>query len=202
VYPAELIETTRAAGDLIGHFSALSTVGWARAYQGQLREAARLFQTGLAEAEAAGLQHFFADMFYHIGLGSIQYEWNQLDEAERQLEQGLRLAHGVSVEANGALVGSTALARIRQARGDAAGALELLDRFAQVAQQRHFSASLMARGEAMRARVLLMQGEIDAVWQGWSGLSIDGELSYPGNGITLPITLILGEWRAAPGSCC
>jgi LuxR family maltose regulon positive regulatory protein len=197
VYPAELIESTRAAGDLIGHFSAISTVGWAQLYQGRLRKAAQLFQTGLAEAAAAGLQHFFADMFYHIGLGSIQYEWNQLDEAERHLEQGLQLAHGVSVEANGALVGSTGLARIRQARGDAAGALELLDRFAQVAHQRHFAAPLIARGEAMRARVLLMQGEIDAVWH-WveaSGLTIDAELSYPleNRHLTLARALIIRQ---------
>ena len=181
VYPAELIASTQAAGDLIGHFSVISTVGWANLYQGRLREAARLFQTGLAEVAAAGLQHFFADMFYHLGLGTIQYEWNELDAAEYQLEQGLQLAHGISVEANGALVGSMALARIHQARGDAAGALEILNRFVRLAYEHHFAALLIARGEAMRAHALLMQGEIDAAWR-WletNGLTIDSELTFP-----------------------
>ena len=182
VYPAELIASTRASGDLIGHFSAISTVGWAQVYQGRLREAAQLFQTGLAEAAAAGLQHFFADVFYHLGLGTIYYEWNDLDAAESHLEQGLQLAEsGMSVEANGALVGSMTLALMRQARGDAAGALEILDRFAQLAHQRHFAAALIARGEALRAHLLLLQGKIDAVWQ-WletNGLTVDNELTYP-----------------------
>ena len=146
VYPDDLIASTRASGDLIGHFSAISTVGWAHLYQGRLRKAAQLFQTGLAEVATAGLQHFFADMFYHLGLGTIYYEWNDSTRLSVHLEQGLQLAEsGISVEANGALVGSMALALIRQARGDAAGALEILDRFAQLAHQRHFAAALIAR---------------------------------------------------------
>ncbi len=180
-YPDELITSTRASGDLVGHFSAVSTIGWAHVYQGRLREAARLFQLGLEEVAMSGVQHFFADVFYHLGLGGIQYEWNQLDEAEAHLKQGLQLASGLSIEANGALVGSTALARIQQARGNPAGALKTLADFAQTARQHHFAAALIARGEAMRARVLLMQGQVDLVWR-WieaSGLAIDDGLSFP-----------------------
>ncbi len=97
VYPADLIASTRASGDLIGHFSAISTVGWALLYQGRLREAAQLFQTGLAEAASVGLQHFFADVFYHLGLGTIYHEWNDLDAAASHLEQGLQLAESPNI---------------------------------------------------------------------------------------------------------
>jgi LuxR family maltose regulon positive regulatory protein len=181
-YPDNLIESTQAAGDLIGHFSAISTVGWAHLYQGQLRQAAQLFQTGLAEAATIGLQHFFADVFYHLGLGTIHYEWNNLDAAKAHLEQGLQLAESrISIEANGALVGSMALALVRQARGDSAGALEMLDRFIQLAHQRHFAASLITRGEALRAHLLLLQGQLDVVghWLETNELTVDGELAFP-----------------------
>ena len=181
IYPAELITATQATGDLIGHFSVISTVGWARVYQGRLREAAELFQTGLREVAATGLQHFFADMFYHLGLGVVQYEWNELDAAEDNLEQGFQLAHGRSVEANGALVGSMALAQIHWARGDTAGAFSVLDRFVRSAHEHHFAPLIVARGEALRAHLLFMQGQIDAAWQ-WleaNGLTIDSEPTYP-----------------------
>jgi LuxR family maltose regulon positive regulatory protein len=201
VYPAELIATTQAAGDLIGNFSVISTVGWARVYQGRLREAAQLFQAGLAEVAATKLQHFFADTFYHLGLGVVQYEWNELAAAEDNLEQGLRLAHGISVEANGALVGSMALAQIRQARGDAAGALGILDRFVQSGHKHHFAALLIARGEAMRAHLLLMQGQIDAAyhWLDENGLTINSEPTYPleRGYLTLARILIIRQDHAA-----
>ncbi len=182
VYPAGLIASTQESGDLIGHFSAISTVGWAELYAGRLRAAAQLFETGLAEATAAGVQHSFADVFYHLGLGTIHYEWNNLDLAEAYLKQGLQLAESrTSIEANGTLVGSMALALVHQARGDAAGARATLDRFVRAAHDRHFAASLIARGEALHAHLLLRQGEIDAAWQ-WvaaTGLTIDDEPAYP-----------------------
>ncbi len=73
------------------------------------------------------------------------------------------------------LVGSITLALVRQARGDAAGALEILDRFAQLAHQRQFAAALIARAEALRAHLLLRQGKIDVVrqWLETKGLTVD-----------------------------
>ncbi|MFN8597898.1 MAG: LuxR C-terminal-related transcriptional regulator [Anaerolineae bacterium] len=182
VYPDKLIKSTGASGDLIGHFSAISTVAWAHLYEGRLREAAQLFEAGLAEAATAGLQHSFADVFYHLGLGTIYYEWNDLETAEAHLNRGLQLAESrMSIEANGALIGSMTLSLTRQARGDAAGAREVLDHFAKLAHQHHFAAPLIARSEALRAHLLLLQGDIDAVehWLETNGLTVDAELTYP-----------------------
>ena len=202
VYPAELIASTKDSGELLSHFSAISTVGWAHLYAGRLRAAAHLFETGLAEATATGVPHSFADVFYHLGLGTLHYEWNDLDPAEAHLKQGLQLAESrISIEANGTLVGSMALALVRQARGDAAGARDILDRFVRSAHERHFAAALIARGEALRAHVLLRQGEIDAAWQ-WvitTGLTIDDEPAYPleRGHLTLARVLIIRHNSAA-----
>jgi LuxR family transcriptional regulator, maltose regulon positive regulatory protein len=73
------------------------------------------------------------------------------------------------------------LMSLQQARGQGTQALQTLDAFAQLAQQRSFAPALLACGAAVRAQVALAQGNLAAAirWAETSGLSTTDALSYP-----------------------
>jgi len=85
------------------------------------------------------------------------------------------------VEADVATHGYLSLARLQQARGRLDDAFATLERFANLARQRDFAARLVARSEAARARVALMQDDLPAAvrWAEASELGFDDEPSYP-----------------------
>jgi LuxR family maltose regulon positive regulatory protein len=96
----------------------------------------------------------------YVGLGEVQCERNELDRAERNLQQGLRLLVG-TLEDEPIIHGYFALARIAQARGDATEAHASLQRaegwFRQVQIVRAWS---MAHLEALHARLWIWQGDL------------------------------------------
>jgi LuxR family maltose regulon positive regulatory protein len=74
-----------------------------------------------------------------------------------------------------------ALARLQHACGRSTRALQTLDAFALLGQQRHFAPALLARGAAVRAQLALAQGDLAAAirWTEQSGVSATDALSYP-----------------------
>jgi LuxR family maltose regulon positive regulatory protein len=60
----------------------------------------------------------------HIGLGTVLYEWNELDDAARHSQKGIDL--GGEWAEIGVIDGYIVLAHIEQARGDAARATQLM----------------------------------------------------------------------------
>jgi len=109
-------------------------------------------------------------------------EWNQLEAAEASLAQGMDLIRGrLTVEADLVLLGSTALARLHQARGAYSLALSTMKSFAQLADQRHFFPLLAAQGAAMQAQIELAQGNLAEALR-WADESFrfprDDDLSY------------------------
>jgi LuxR family maltose regulon positive regulatory protein len=91
--------------------------------RGRLPEAAAICQEALATIveprERAGERIPVAGSLY-IGLGNILLEWNELEKAERLLDKGLELIAWTGETSR--LGGLAALARLRQAQGDHAGA--------------------------------------------------------------------------------
>ena len=85
------------------------------------------------------------------------------------------------VEADVATHGYLSLARLQQARGRLDDALATLQEFADLARRRDFAARLVARSEAARARVALMQDDLPAAvgWAEATGLDSEGKPSYP-----------------------
>jgi LuxR family maltose regulon positive regulatory protein len=77
--------------------------------------------------------------------------------------------------------GYLALARLQQACGQHTRAAQTLDAFAQMAQQRGFASALVEQGAAVRAHLVLAQGNLAAAlyWTQTSGVSATGALSYP-----------------------
>src|SRR5579864_5726687 len=102
----------------------------------------------------------------------MQGEWNQLERAEEQLVQGMDLVRKASAtDADTITRGYLALACLQQARGQGTQALQTLDTFAQLAQQRSFAPALPACGDAVQAQVALAQGNLAAAirWAETSG---------------------------------
>src|SRR5262245_3162910 len=79
------------------------------------------------------------------------------------------------------LLGYTAMARLRQARGDGPGALATMEAFIALARRRNFAPQLPAQAAAYLARLRLWQGDLPAAerWAEETHLPVDGELRYP-----------------------
>jgi LuxR family maltose regulon positive regulatory protein len=132
--------------------------------------------------QPAGLHTLLHGADYYFIQGELLCEWNQLDRAEQHLAQGLAMVQGALIaDAEMIMRGYLALARLQQAYGQSTRALQTLDAFMQMAQQRGFAHALVARGAAVRAQLALAQGNLAAAlhWAQMSGLSATDAPSYP-----------------------
>ena len=193
------VSLARASGNLVTLLSSFSLLGRLQMLQGRLHTAARTYgQAMQVTSEREIFQTLVNSADYYFGMGDLLREWNELDEAERHLMQGMDLARGtLTVYAEIVTLGYTALTRLQQARGNFQGALATLSAFAELAHQRHFVPRLLARGAAVQAQLELAQGNLAAAirWAERSGLSIEDELSYP----LEPEYLTLARVRIAQG---
>jgi len=151
--------------------------------QGRLRQAASTLEQLLHLASGhRELQAMLNGVDYYFLLGELLREWNQLEQAEQHLEQGMDLDKGMlTAEAEMITRGYLALARLQQACRQSTRAVQTLDAFAQLAHERGFAPTLLAHGTAVRAQVALAQGHLAAAirWAEVSGLSTTDALSYP-----------------------
>ena len=160
--------------DAIGLALALADM---RIAQGRLQDALRTYERGLglASGEDGLVRRGAADM--HVGLSEIFRERDDLVSAAAHLQQARDLG-----EENGLPQNSyrwrVAAARIRQAEGDPAAALELLAE-ADRLYATDFSPDVRPV-DAMRARVWIAQGNLfDALgWAHGRSLSAADDLSY------------------------
>jgi ATP/maltotriose-dependent transcriptional regulator MalT len=116
-----------------------------------------------------------------FGLGELSYEWNDLDTAERLLEQGREALRGsLTLAADAIAQGYATLARLHQVRHKPDSAFALVGEFVKLAQTRQFAPAQLARARAVRARLAVMQGDLAeaARWAEASGLSASDNLSY------------------------
>jgi len=118
---------------------------------------------------------------YYFGRGDVLREWDQLDDAERHLLQGMEWARGTMMDAETLSLGYSTLARVYTAQGRYEQAARLLDEFAQLARLRAFVPHLTARTHAERARVALLEGDLEAAlgWAETVDLPSGDELRYP-----------------------
>jgi LuxR family maltose regulon positive regulatory protein len=125
------VEAARAgelSGDLFNFAAATKGQAAIHRSHGRLREAAAICREGLktinSRSEALGRQIPYAGVVY-ITLGEITLEWNDLEEANRLLTQGVTL---IKLLPDFAVAeGYIALARLERAQGDIEKALELLE---------------------------------------------------------------------------
>jgi LuxR family transcriptional regulator, maltose regulon positive regulatory protein len=153
----DLGEVQRAAGNLD---AALATCRQALEAAGDSSQAAH---TGLA----------------HVGLAQVLYERNELTAALDHATRGVTLCRRLGYTPPVA-VGLAVVARIRHARGDAAGAMEAMAEAGQAGLSPQVAA-LLNPVPSQRARLLLAQGDASAAaqWTTAAGLGPDDEPDYP-----------------------
>lgn len=125
----EVEELTQASGNYYFALISLHRQAYIASRQGRLHEAASIcrkaLRTIIVPALRKGEPVPFAGAIY-VQLGSVLLEWNDLEEAERALTKGLELLRpyrGTRIQVEG----HAAYARLKQARGDLAGAINLLE---------------------------------------------------------------------------
>jgi LuxR family maltose regulon positive regulatory protein len=174
--------------------------------QGRLQQAhATYAQVVEAVPHREMLHTLFPGLFYYFGQGNLLREWNDLEPAERSLQQGMAMINErLPIEPLVTIQGYTALARVQQARRDRAAALATLDALAHLAQQRRFAPELRIQQAAVRAQLELAQGNMAAAihWADASGLSLqDPDVSYPRENEYLILARVrLVQGREAPAS--
>jgi LuxR family transcriptional regulator, maltose regulon positive regulatory protein len=178
----ELVAPARASGNLVALLRSIILLARLQALQGQLHRAAATYQE-VAQVTPGpdGLQTLIGSAAYYFGLSELLRQWNDLDAAERYLAQGMNLVMGrLMVDADIVTQGYITLARLKQARGDSAGAIATLTEFAQLAHRHNFFAPLARRGAAAQAQLALAQGNLAAAirWAKSSGLGTGDELDY------------------------
>jgi LuxR family transcriptional regulator, maltose regulon positive regulatory protein len=153
------------------------TLGQAQRGQGRLGAALQTYWQGLELAAEAGLRA--AAGVAHVGLAEILREQNELDAALEHATEGVALCRQLGY-AQQLVTSLTALAWIRQARGDQAGAVEAIGEAERVLPSPEMAVDLMFPVAVQRARLLLAQGEVSAAarWTAARGLGVEEEPSY------------------------
>jgi LuxR family maltose regulon positive regulatory protein len=174
----------RASGHLFATVTSTCLLARLHILQGRFRQAAATYEQLMQVVlRPEVLQTAPSSLFYYFGLGDLLREWNELDDAERHLAQGMALVkETLTVEPFVAVLGYTTLARLEQARGNSLEALATLDTLEHLADQRHFPQHLVTQETAVRAQLELAQGNVAAAihWADSSGLSLeDDNLRYP-----------------------
>jgi LuxR family maltose regulon positive regulatory protein len=150
-----------ACGDFLNTYAAVRAHSDILRGHGNLTEAAALCREALdgmdVMKQKQGRSIPFSGVVY-VSLGWILLEWNDLASAESMLTRGLelgRLAAGADIQ----LWGCTALAFLKQAQGNGAGAMDTLERIEQK------SPSVVRVVASYRVRLWLAQGNLMAATQ-------------------------------------
>jgi LuxR family maltose regulon positive regulatory protein len=178
----QAVAAAGASGNSVAIVTSLVTLGRLQALQGRLRQSGATYAAALRAVQGTGgLQTLVGGPLFLVAMGNLLREQNDLETAESYLTQGVELLRTHCFDADVVLLGFTALTRLRQARGDDAGALATLDEFIQVAHARNFVAGVVARGTAARAQLWLEHGNrAGAVqWAATAGVQPEDDLAFP-----------------------
>ncbi|MFN2136955.1 MAG: LuxR C-terminal-related transcriptional regulator, partial [Candidatus Promineifilaceae bacterium] len=152
---AEAITLGEASGNSMFTLAALTSLAQIQETENKLHRAAENFERALA---LAGEPPLPVGAEAALGLARLQYEWDELDLAADCAQQALGLAQ--QMETVDTPAGCWALlARVRLARGDAAGAAPLLDEAERFLRPLNFPGRLLETA-AVRVRLLLQQGDL------------------------------------------
>jgi LuxR family transcriptional regulator, maltose regulon positive regulatory protein len=154
-------------------------------FQGRLHAAASLCYEFLNPIKAQGIRISTAGNM-DVVLGDVLYEWNKLDEAEKQIREGLQANEpwgNVMTDAFGLF----SLARVLQAKGDYDGAMQTVEKFE---KRLHGESRPIEFGEAfrtLRVRVQLASGNLQKAskWVDHIHLSEDFQLHKDYYSLTL-----------------
>ena len=182
------------AGNVSDAISGVVALADIRIAQGRLRQAMRTLEEGvrLASEHGGGVQGT-ADLY--VSMSELCREHNDLDAAERHLRRSEELGERTGFPPNGSRR-RIATAKIREARGDPDGALDLLREAERMGGGGFFPDVRPAA--ALQARVWLSQGRAEEAleWARAQRVNVDDDLTYlrEFEHITLARTLLV-RWR-------
>jgi LuxR family maltose regulon positive regulatory protein len=154
---SEAISMCQASGNTINDIMASIGLGAIQEADNQLHQADETYQRVL---QIAADLRFPVVSEAHLGQARIRYQWNDLEAAERSLQQGLRLARQLE-NVDRPVACQVLLARLRLAQGDVAGAAAVLAEADQAARQHDFVLQ-MPEVAAAQVLTLLQQGNLSA----------------------------------------
>jgi len=164
---------SQETGNVMVAVVALCHLAEMRIIHGQLHEARALYRQALDLATDGQGQPLPVAGMALIGLGELLREWSDLETAMRHLTEGIALTEpwGEIV----AMDGYIALARVKQARGDAHGARAALHRAAHIADKFDTTEMDDFFVAIHQARLWVAQGNLEAAgrWAEGRGLEID-----------------------------
>jgi LuxR family transcriptional regulator, maltose regulon positive regulatory protein len=177
---AEVLAERRAAGEFFGDFLVMRVcydLGEVQRAQGNLDAALATCRQALEQADESSQAAITGPA--HVGLAQVLYERDELTAALDHATRGVTLCRQLTFTQSLA-TGLAAVARIRHAHGDAAGAVEAMGEAGQAGLSPQVI-TLLNPVPSQRARLLLAQGDVHAAaqWATAAGLSADDEPDYP-----------------------
>jgi LuxR family maltose regulon positive regulatory protein len=175
----EALHLSQAEGALYTQLIAGSFLGDIQAFQGRLGRAVEIYRQVLAYDDSDIPQK--GALVAHAGLANVLCEQNQLDAALAHVHSGLEQLEQVGGP-GAALWLYRTLARIKQAKGSWAEALEALNQAYKSGESAR-STFVMAQAAALRTRLLLTRGDLAAAtaWAAECGLDPeDPQASHSG----------------------
>jgi LuxR family maltose regulon positive regulatory protein len=173
----EAIRLSRSVDNSYVELVATGHLARVRGAQGQLHIAAGLHKYAFELADQRGWDDLPMVGLPHVWLAKILYEWNDLPAATLYALEGTRSTR-FAVHQRILFEGYATLARIKQAEGDASGALDMLRRAEEVSggEEMLWAAP---RLRAYRARLSLALGQVESAgrWAEEAGLSAGDELT-------------------------
>lgn len=165
----------RRTGNTVAALSVTYPLADIRVAQGRLLEAIRTYHEMLQLALAQGqpVPRGTADLY--LGLADLACEQGDLEKARHYLAQGEALGEQAALQDWPHRV-RVVQARIRQAEGDLAGALDLLDE----AERRYYRSPVpdIRPIPALKVPIWLAQGEMEAALDWAKGFAVDDELCF------------------------
>ena len=154
-------------------------LGQVQRAQGRLDAALGIYRQALDITAPPGRPALPAAGIGYVGLAEVAYQRNELEAALRHVTEGIALCRQFHYTPPLA-TGLAALAWIRQAQGDAAGAREAMEEAGQAGPDPGVP-GLLNPVPAQRARLQLAQGDVAAAarWAQQRGLGPDDEPGYP-----------------------
>jgi LuxR family maltose regulon positive regulatory protein len=175
----ECMNRLQKAGFIADVLGCAITVADIRVTQGRLEEAMTTYRNALDLVAAQGESSVRGSADMHVGISQILRERGDLTGARRHLTRSQELGEPLGMPQN-PWRWHLAMARLRQAEGDLAGAVTLLDE-----AERLYVPDFLPQVRpvaAWRARVWAAQGRVSEAlgWASRRGLSVHDELSYMG----------------------
>jgi LuxR family maltose regulon positive regulatory protein len=197
----EAIAIAETADNLITVLSGTGSLAQLHEEQGRLHHAAKMYQQAIrvVEKQAEARGHPGRPLpiagWAYSGLAEILREQNQLEAAQPYLVTCLELASHGDIILRNKVIGQLILARIRQAQGGEADAMAAIEEAARLTHRR---SPLTLWVEAVRTRLWLMQGNLQAAahWARSWDLPVDDGLKYavfPGEYSTLVRVFVAQE---------